>query len=198
MPYSIRHLSLVSLQKKKYFLDANIWIKILKPPFNISAKDQKYITFVESFKGHILNPKIVIPSLLLSEIINRYLRDVSFPIFCNKTGIKREPANFKQFYRTTPQYLSDYVSLCEDIKAYQNYFELIPDELTTTIKQKHILTNLPANIDFNDHYYYLLAKNNKFTIVTDDGDYFVEDVDIITQNNDLVSRAKALVKPTSK
>jgi predicted nucleic acid-binding protein len=196
MAYNIRHIDNVGLQKKMYFFDANLWLKILKPPFSISKKDQKYLDFFEKFKNHPQHPKIVVTALVLSEVINRYLREVSFRKFCKKNGVgdPPPPSYYKEIYRSSQQFQADYVSIGEDIKTYQNFYELIPDGLTTDIKQKDILTSPPVNLDFNDLYYYKLSLKNGFTIVTDDKDFFVEDVEVITYNNQLIEKAKAAVE----
>ena len=195
MAYYIKHIDHAGLQKKKYFFDANLWLKILKPPFNLSNRDQKYLDFFEKFKNHPQHPKIAVTALVLSEVINRYLRDVSFKKFCKKSGVADPPppSYYKEVYRSSQQFQADYVSLCEDIKAYQNYYELIPDGLASDIKQKDILTSPPVNLDFNDLYYYKLALKHGFVIVTDDKDFFVEDVEVLTYNHQLVEKAKATV-----
>ncbi len=195
MAYNIRNLDMAGLQKKSYFFDANLWLKILKPPFALSQRDKKYLDFFEKFCNHNNHPKIVVTTLVLSEVINRYLRDVTYPKFCTKQG-HSEPdrSYYKEVYRPSTQYLSDYVSLCEDIKTYEDFYTLFPDGLSTQIKQKDILTSPPQSLDFNDNYYYKMALKNNFTIITDDKDFFVQDVEILTCNNQLIERAKAEIE----
>lgn len=191
MAYSIRHLDNAALQKKYYFFDANLWLKILKPPLNLSRRDEKYLDFFERFKNNLQHPKIAVTALLLSEIINRYLRDVTYQVYCRKNGNPNpDKSYYKEVYRTSQQYQTDYISLCEDIKSYQNYFELVADGLATDIRQKDILTSPILSLDFNDLYYYRLALKKGFTIVTDDKDFFVEDVEILTYNSQLIDKAK--------
>ena len=194
MAYNIRNIDLVGLQKKKYFFDANLWLKILKPPFDLSQRDKKYLDFVQKFQNNPNHPKIVITSLVLSEVINRYLREVSYPIFCKAQKVI-DPAKsyYKEVYRNSPQFQTDYVSLCEDIKAFQNFYELVPDGLGTDVRQKDILTSPPLHLDFNDLYYYKLSLKHGYTIVTDDKDFFVENVEVLTYNNQLIERAKNAV-----
>jgi predicted nucleic acid-binding protein len=195
MAYNIRNIDLVGLQKKKYFFDANLWLKILKPPFDLSQRDKKYLDFVQKFQNNPNHPKIVVTGLVLSEVINRYLREVSYHKYCKKKKILNPPkSHYKDDYRNSPEYLSDYISLCEDIKAFQNFYELVPDGLGTDIRQKDILTSPPQGLDFNDHYYYKLAVKQGYTIVTDDKDFFVEDVEVLTYNNLLIDRAKNAVQ----
>jgi predicted nucleic acid-binding protein len=194
MAYNIRNIDYVSLQKKKYFFDANLWLKILKPPFELSPRDNKYLNFFQKFRDNPNHPKIVVTALVLSEVINRYLREVSYHTYCKKEKVVNPPkSHYKEVYRNSAQFLSDYVSLCEDIKAYQNFYELVSDGLGTDIRQKDILTSPPQGLDFNDYYYYKLALKHGYTIVTDDKDFFVQDVEVITYNTALVDRAKDVV-----
>ena len=97
---------------------------------------------------------------------------------------------YKEVYRSSEQFRKDYISLCEDIKAYQNLYKLFSDGFGMEIRQKDILTSPPVSLDFNDYYYYKMALQNNFTIVTDDKDFFVPDVEILTYNNQLIDRAK--------
>jgi len=195
MGYNIRHIDNAGLQKRKYFFDANLWLKILKPPFNLTAKEEKYLNFFERFKNSPVHPKIVITSLLLSEVINRYLRDVTYTKFIKKSGVSNpDKSYYKEVYRPSEQFRTDYISLCEDIKAYQHYYELVSDGLGTDVKQKELLTSPPHSLDFNDHYYYRLALKHQYIIVTDDKDFFVPDVEVLTYNNQLIERAKAAIE----
>jgi hypothetical protein len=194
MPYNIRHIDNVGLLKKKYFFDANLWLKILRPKFNLTGKDQKYLAFFEKFRNHPNHPQIAVTSLVLSEVINRYLREVTFNKFLKKNNVKNpHPSYYKEVYRISNEFVADYVSICEDIKAYHNIYELVPDGLGDEIKQKDFLTSPPTGLDFNDNYYYQLALKRSFTIVTDDKDFFVPDVEILTYNTQLLERANAAV-----
>jgi predicted nucleic acid-binding protein len=194
MAYNIRSIDMAGLAKKKYFFDANLWLKILKPQLVLSPKDKKYIDFFEKFKTSQNHPRIAVTTLVLAEVINRYLRDVTYPLFCKKQGqINPDKSYYKEVYRSSAQFTSDYISLCEDIKAYQNFYDLVADGLGTEIKQKDILTSPPQSLDFNDNYYYKMALKHGFTIITDDKDFFVENVEILTFNNQLIEKAKAII-----
>ncbi len=84
MAYNIKHIDNVGLLKKKYFFDANLWLFILKPKFNLSKREEKYLNFFEKFKNNINHPKIAVTTLVLAEVINRYLREVGYSKFCEK------------------------------------------------------------------------------------------------------------------
>jgi len=194
MAYNIVHIDRVSKLGPSYFFDANLWLKILKPPINLSKRDIKYLNFVERFKNDPSKPKIIITSFLLSEVINRYLHDVSYKRFCVKQKQENPPKSYyKQVYRTSSDYKNDYINICDDIDAFSSIFTLVNDELGVKIDLSHVLQNPILSLDFNDQYYYLLAKLNGYPIVTDDGDFFVEDVEILTYNSVLIERFKSAV-----
>jgi hypothetical protein len=194
MAYNIVHIDSVTNLGPAYFFDANLWLKILKPQINLSPKDEKYLDFVHRFKNDPVQPKIIITAFLLSEVINRYLHDVSYKGFCFKQKQENPPKSYyKQVYRTSPDYKRDYINICDDIDAFSSIFTLVSDDLGGKIDLTQILQNPILSLDFNDQYYYLQAKTNGYPIVTDDGDFFVEDVQILTYNSVLIGRAKSAV-----
>lgn len=194
MAYKIRSIDNVSKLKQWYFFDANLWLKILKPPIDLSKKDEKYLAFFERFKIDPIKPKIVVTSFLLSEVINRYIHDVSYQKFLKDNKVVNPPKSYyKQVYRPTQAFKNDFASICDDIDTYSGFFHPISDDLGTNIKLSQILQSPPASLDVNDHFYYLLARLHGYPIVTDDGDFFVEDVEILTYNNQLIDRGKASV-----
>ena len=50
-----------------------------------------------------------------------------------------------------------------------------------------MLQRIPRIADFNDFYYSRLYRNNGYTIVTDDGDFKFEGVQILTANTQLLA-----------
>lgn len=201
MAYKIHLLDTVSLEKKLYFFDANLWIKILKPKFEPKGKDEKYQTFFNRFKNSSLNPKIAVTSLVLSEVINRIMREYGMRKYLSinpeaKTIYNEDPQGFyKKYYRNTENFKITYNILCDDIKSYSSICTLLNDKLGDDIKFKHLLSNPPTALDFNDYYYYLLAKKTGMSIVTDDHDFFVQDVEILTYNTKLYQKVKDMIKP---
>lgn len=102
MYFDINNLNKEPDKYKLYFIDANIWIAIIKYN-NFNKKDidfQPYFDFFEALvnlnslpnkliKKDKYKPKIIMTSMLLSEIINAYLRNVAMPAFLNcKPGEK--------------------------------------------------------------------------------------------------------------
>jgi predicted nucleic acid-binding protein len=171
-------------QNKKYFLDANVWLLILNRPFNPKPNEKAYLDFVTKITGSIFSPrpKIIMTSLLLSEVINRHLRSFAMPEFAKNNHIINPSNNYyKEVYRQSSQFKIDQELLCDDIKGWHNYIELVDDEFNA-LRPFQLLKNFPANMDFNDNYYYSLCKKNSYSIVTNDGDFLLKDIEVITAN----------------
>ncbi|MBS1778135.1 MAG: hypothetical protein JST70_02350 [Bacteroidetes bacterium] len=196
MAYNIRNIRNVTLQKKGYFFDANLWLLFLKPPNELSQRQLSYLQFFEDFKSNQNCPKIIVTALLFSEIINRYLRDVTYPRFYRKEKHQQDPGKnyYKTVYRTSQQYKIDYALLCDDIRSYQEYCTLVNDELGSKITIDSLFAVPAKGLDFNDNYYCLLSKEHNYAIVTDDQDFFVEDIEILTLNGQLLEKAKNSIK----
>jgi len=187
MGFNIVDISTCTPQGKKYLFDTNIWLMILNPKFPPSKREQKYLKFWEKIINYNFKPrpKIVLLSLMLSEIINSYMKGGAFKRYARKVRKSIDEIDFKKDYRITEHYKIQYHLLCDEIKKHHNYYEFVSDEFKS-FKPSDYLKHPPISLDFNDHYYYRFAKKKGYTIVTDDEDFFVEDVEIITANQKLL------------
>src|SRR5690554_6798683 len=193
MSYSYSKASTHSIKnQEKYLLDANIWLKILAPKNKLSYKDKGYLLFFEKLVNNT-KVRIVLPALVVSEVINRIIREVHYNKHIN--AIKRQQPNFvepsdyyKNVFRNTKEYQIAYNLICDDIKSYNVSIDLINDEFGSTFKFKHVMANPPISLDFNDYYYYNLCKKKGYFLVTDDKDFWVEDVDVITMSDTLLNK----------
>lgn len=186
----------------RYFIDANIWIKILQPKINQSYKEKKYRELFEAITTNN-KCKIVVTSLLLSELINRIIREVYLNKFIKKFKEKNptyiiDKEFYKNVYRPSADFAKDYGLLCYEIKTYHQSIELVNDGLGSDVKIKHLLANPSFTLDFNDNYYYQLCKKNKFIILTDDKDFWVEDVEVISLNDTLKNKNIAHILASNK
>ncbi len=178
----------------KYLLDTNIWYYILEGKSkNYQETYLEFFDAIKDFSGS-LKPKIVLPTTVLSEIINRLLRDIRFREFKDNpdnvgkiAGIE-ERKIYKDVYRNDEQFRIDYGMICYDIKSYHNILEFVGDEFDT-FRIKDILSNPPLGLDFNDFIITKIAKKNNFTIITDDADFLVENINILTANNKLIAKS---------
>jgi predicted nucleic acid-binding protein len=194
MSYNIKDLSSEKVRDStKYFFDANVWIYLLYPTVHTSKTDEAYISFFETVSKHNNNTKIVVTSFLLSEIINRYLRDIGMRKFANAKGDTIDSSYFKMKYRANAQYAIDYESVCDDNKAYHKSIEFVSDDFGS-FKPKDILKSPNVNLDFNDTLAVKLAQKNGFVVVTHDKDFWVEGILVITKNRELLQK---MAKQTS-
>lgn len=173
-----------------YLLDSNIWIEILSPRNTKSQRIKDYLKLFSKIESNP-NVKIVLPALLISEVLNRILREVCMSKYALKNGISKDkiPSDYyKNVYRKTDDFKDSYNSLCDEINNLSKSTILINDGFGTEILYDDVLFDPPTGLDFNDYFYYNLAKKNNFFIVTDDKDFFVEDVQIITESPSLIER----------
>jgi hypothetical protein len=180
-----------------YFFDANVWIAILAG--ENTKKVQPYINFFESvislneLEGAALKvlikqkkhqPKIIMTSLLMSEIFNTYMRNVAMRQFYNSREVSTK--NYKKDYRKTTDHEHQLKRLKANFLSYKNYFDLKNDKFGTTMTPLAVCNQLLSNADFNDFYYYYQLVDDNIPIVTEDGDFIFQDIEIITDNSALL------------
>jgi hypothetical protein len=185
-----------------YFCDANVWIAALKyygicggtvdyeKPYQdfISALvNLNELSDPEAIKRRKNNPKIILTCLVLSEVINSYMRKVAMKAYFGN-DVEYKNHDFKRDYRDNP--VSDYKeqlkNLSTDIIAFSDYTILFNDDFSI-IEPFRIITSLPTiDADFNDLYYYNYFKDKNIPVVTHDKDFKFEDIDIITSNRGLL------------
>lgn len=177
--------------KKKYFIDANVWMLRLKAPFDVKRHEQAYLDFIDSILSDD-KLRIYTHSLVISEVINAYLR-VSFDDF--KKSLPYDPANtltkeeidslsYKLDYRNTSHYDFALQTLKTDFKAYESFLYFLDNEYK--VDAPYLINNIPPCSDFNDYFYYEMAVDFGLTIVTNDGDFIYHDVEILTENQKLL------------
>jgi len=170
-----------------YFFDANVWVLILSPPSDLRHYETPYITFFESLieanlEAKNATPKIIVTPLLLSEIFNQQMQ-AQFKLWKNFNG--HPDALFKRDFRPTDEHDVCVRAFTSDFLSYQNYIQFRQDDMAA-IDPVSLLDSFPANTDFNDQCYYLQAYDNDWSIVTNDGDFLQPNVDIITNNRNLL------------
>lgn len=128
-------------------------------------------------------PKILVNRMIYFQM-NRYAK---------KKGDKVDPSYFKKVYREQPEFKLALQKIYDDFHIYARSCTLINDNFG---QQGFGFTDLftvnAPIIEFNDNYLYKLAKHHSAIVITDDGDFFVEDIPVYTLNNTLVNKAKAL------
>ena len=168
----------------RFMLDANIWLYLYCALGNYKQ------TSIQGYDGFLkraisVNASIWVSSLILSEVINRWLR-LDFKI---KKVRKNKNVEFKRDYRPTEdcRKLSRDIAKVIEGKMFQIAGRI--DDNFSGIDASDILNNL-AGSDFNDLYYSKLANTNNLTIVTDDADFgnIPLPVTILTGNSKLLRK----------
>ncbi|HEV2478083.1 MAG TPA: hypothetical protein VGS79_00405 [Puia sp.] len=175
----------------KYLFDANIWLAILDANFSKSYMPP-YEALFEDVITHktVRSAKVVMPSLLLSEILNRYMNDIFYLEFCKRnpnTAGTPKHQHYKRTYRPSPDYARDLDAACSEIRQYSanNGLCFLSDNLDKfTFKQ--LTKDIPVYLDINDHLYAQIARAQGLIIVTNDGDFWVEGVKVVTGNPNLL------------
>jgi len=181
-----------------YFFDANAWIAALKSTGSIAVDvhERAYVDFFEAIvslhnhKGtpqakrvkHF--PKFVMCSLLMSEIINAYMRQVAMKVFYGENHYQQ--FNFKKDYRGTADYSAKLKSLISDLMAFEDFIDIHDDDFKK-IDPFSIIHMLNADNDFNDFYYFYYLQGKGIPIITNDGDFIFQDLPIITTRKNLLA-----------
>jgi predicted nucleic acid-binding protein len=190
---NIIKLSHSHVEPIKYFIDANVWIYAMQNSNSLKYWENKYADFFFDIIDSNLDPqpKIILPSLLISEIINTYLRQIALKEYKDKAGInKSAPFDFKKDYRPTQHYKDNLEQICDDILGYKSSIDFVSDDLM--VKNPDIILNVPSsNFDYNDYIYYCMCQNigatTSLAMITNDSDMDVSDIKILTENRTLLA-----------
>lgn len=186
MTFQIRDITQIKpTLGRLYFLDANVWLHILAE--SPEPRVQPYLDFwnqlVESSDGS--TPVVVATSLLIAETFNAHLKSGFRRYEKTHPAPKGQALNFKRNYRDTPDYKRQRDNFTYQFGAYQSYIAIVPDDVERTDVWQ-MLERIPNIADFNDYYYARFCRNNNYSIVTDDGDFKFESVEILTINQELL------------
>ncbi len=177
-----------------YILDSNVWLPILGIDDEPSSDHYK-IFFSKIFKAD--DAKIILCSIQLSEILNRLLRFHANKLYTKKydgrgTQVPARATFYKQEYRKSEDFKLRYDTIIDDLQGYNSHI------LMSDLKQTDFdaLTSFDAGrLDFNDHYMYLLAKEQSATIITHDADFFGLDIEVGTFNLKLYKLYTSTIRP---
>jgi predicted nucleic acid-binding protein len=186
-----------------YFLDTNVWVYAMNSVHlpNVADKGNKRYTdfFFEIVEfENKPRPRIIMCSLLMSEIINTYMKKYAMADFLfltyTKKGEKAPHIDYKKDYRSTEHFKTNYKLILNEIKTYHESIEVI-DDCFVELKPFQLLKECPTEQDFNDYYYHVLCKKfskkkANFSFVTNDGDFKITDFEILTSNISLLELNK--------
>lgn len=195
---NISDIRTYSVESQYYFLDANVWIYAFHDFDSLKNYQQPYSNlFYDIFDNENSTASVIVCSLLISEIINTYMKVIAI----NKLRLEEynghlpNKFDFKRDYRNKHR------------NHFEEHFKIIKDDISALVKndkktliledkgrelilKKNVIENCPVNFDFNDYYYYALLKafktTGKISIVTNDSDWQIEDLEIITSEKTLL------------
>lgn len=194
MPFrNITNLNRASVTSANYFVDANVWIYSLQNFDDLERWEAKYYHFFFDIIESTLDPqpKIILPTLLISEIVNTYLRKFAIPEYKLENGILDTiPFDFKRDYRPTQHYTDSFEKIMDDIQSLHASIRLLDDRMVAN-DQSILFNKSIGQFDYNDYLYYSLCKelnkSDRVIMLTNDGDFQVSDFEIITLNRTLLS-----------
>jgi len=203
MAYLISPLPTKPDLTRQYVLDANIWFFLLfRKHKNVRSAEDGYRNFIHSFGKHCVKqgPIIKLPCFIFSEVLNRALRGIYYRNFFEivkkeiRQGSKKydgidEKDYYKKLYKTSSQYLEDYKKIVSDIQSFSTFFEFQSDGIDRIINNQDMSDIPHQTLDFPDYMLLNFAKNNNYILLTDDGDFNVENVEILTLNEKLLKKS---------
>jgi hypothetical protein len=176
-----------------YLIDTNIWILALSQFSDMKPWENKYVDFFFEIVDCPLTPapKILMPTLLMSELVNTYLRKFAMVDYKVEIGMdENEKLDFKTEYRVTQHYRNRFEQLIDDITSYSTTLRFF-DDRGIVANPALLLNKAIDEFDYNAYLYYAicreLKKTERIAIVTNDGDYHPDDLDIITSNRKLLN-----------
>jgi len=198
-----------------YFIDSNVWLAWFQHQRVMSLEESKksfpseikpkpeytdYLIFLDELITHHLTydegkhgklpnpkPKILFSSLLATEIVNAYSRNISQRLFKfdTKSGIK----TFKE-YRHTPHYRSELRMLVDDILTFKDLCVCIDDNFNE-LDFFNRIKEFTNKYDFNDFFYMNTCKVwGGCPIITHDGDFSHPDFHVLTMNTKMLPKEK--------
>ncbi|WP_026462504.1 hypothetical protein [Adhaeribacter aquaticus] len=192
--YKIYDIKKIKPDNRLYFFDANVWLLIIDRPLQPQYFEQPYIDFWDSLIASQRKDEklIAVNSLLISEIFNAFLR-IRFNNFKKALIYKGQLSNteiniydFKRDYRKTKDCERDVKLFSSEFLAYSDYVQIFNDS-AEKIDLFNFINSFSFDADFNDLFYHKFCKINNLPIVTNDGDFAFNNIEIISNNRKLLS-----------
>lgn len=163
------------MPEDEFFLDTNIWIKIHGPQ---TLHEPRIRDYSSAFRRMLeANCRIYIDVLVVSEFINTYSRIL---------WRQREPTlSFKQF-RNSQQFELIAQDIASDIRRMLQYCSHLDDKFDTLNINDLLDEYSEGGVDFNDQVIGHLCRSRNLKLITDDQDFSVHGISILTANNRLL------------
>lgn len=160
----------------KLFLDANIWLYLYGPP----KRRSYWRSIYASVFNRILRAKsrIHIDVLVVSKFINAYAR-------LEWQFVARHFNSFKNF-RSSSYFKPVAEDIAADIELVLSYCSKIESSFIALPMNALLADYVTGNLDFNDQVITEVCKSNRFTLITNDGDFKTQEIPILTANSRLL------------
>ena len=164
----------------KLLLDANIWLFLYGPN---KPKDRGQKAYSQAFRNMInANSQIYIDVLIVSEFINRYAR-IKWELKKDESQVSKNFKKFRQskdFEPVAKEVANATGQVLKHCKRIKNGFETL--EIDTLIDEYG-----EGKSDFNDQVIAVICKRERLKLVTDDSDFGVRGIPVLTANKKLLN-----------
>lgn len=165
----------VFLPDDEIFLDTNIWLKIFGPQTENEPRVRDYSA---AFRRILeANCHIYIDVLVVSEFINTYSRIL--------WRHNQPTLRFKAF-RNSQQFKPIAQEIASNITRILNHCSRLDNKFDTLNIEDLLDEYSKGSVDFNDQVIGRLCRHRNLKLVTDDQDFRVDGISILTANNNLL------------
>ncbi|UYZ64921.1 hypothetical protein [Hymenobacter weizhouensis] len=179
-----------------YFFDANVWLEVISPPLSRRTFMRPYMALWRRLQ-EAGQPCIVANAVLVSEIMNRFLR-LRFDVWREAPGTLtalqasgdltgNQRIDFKRHFRGSEPYkdaLNQFLAAWDEVSYFVTYLQA---EVESSIVPAMLL-NYGKQSDFNDKYYAEFCKAHGLWLVSHDGDFYVGGLNVVTANEESLAK----------
>lgn len=158
------------------FVDTNVWLFVYGPQ---KPGDVRVETYSKALKGILLSQcRIYIDVLIVSEFINTYAR--------LKWNIMDKPHTDFKLFRKSAKFKPIAKDIAADVKRILKHCKRIENGFEALDIDGLIDEYAAGDADFNDQVIVALCKKRKLKLVTDDGDFGIQGITVVTANKRLL------------
>jgi predicted nucleic acid-binding protein len=217
----IRNIGKEQLGDRLFFFDSNVWLFLFNQAIDRQSQayhhQAPYINFwnrvtqsvttadaTDPTETIITRPVVAITSLIVTETLNAHLRK-GFGIYKSTLAAKGElterqinALDYKDDFRDkAPLYRTLFEQCQAEFAAAGPYLKVVTGgSLDENILD--VLDNASYQQDFNDNYYAAICKRENFIMVTDDRDFAVPGLTVLTANQALLKKSTSGATPKNK
>jgi predicted nucleic acid-binding protein len=168
-------------QADELLLDTNIWFLVFGPHKPGDKRTQIYSRALANIMA--AQSRIYIDAIVVSEFVNAYAR-LKHKIRTSSRGVSIE---FKQF-RQTPDFVPIAQAIAADTRRILGCCSRIESEFSTISVDSVLDEFEKGGADLNDLLVAELCKKNGLKLITDDGDFKITGLSVLTANKKLLTQ----------